>query len=206
MMADYTQVSSTLIAHAHYENGTDFTIVGTSLDVQTFLSGMVFIDHAPTEAVANDPGVTYEVQVNHDPSAGNEFWRTIRSVAAITAIATTEALNGSAASGQRVVPVGSTGAFTIGDYVYIRDDGGAGASEWAQVAEIASGTSFTTVDNLVNSYTTGEDVFVDAVQRWVIDIPSFSGIAHIRVICRNGASAGCNWAVAAYATYATDIE
>jgi len=206
-MSDYTQADHTFIAHAHYTNATDYVVVGTADDVRTYLSAAVHIDHAPIEdAIANDPGITYLIQVNHDDAAGDEYWRTIAEFTADTAASTMETLDDAASSGQKVVPVTATGDITRGDWVYIMDDGGAAGSEWAMVADLAAATSFTTVDNLTNSFTSGEDVFIEGVARWVLNIPDLSGVAHLRVICLNGDETGHNWACAAYAKYATDFS
>lgn len=203
---DYTQADHTFIAHAHYTNNSDFVVVGTADDVRSYFSAMIHIDHAPTEdAVANDPGIKYQIQVNHDDAVGGEFWRTVQEFSASIAASTMETLDDSAASAQKVVPVAATGDLAIGDEVYVRDDGGAPGSEWAQVAAISAGVSFTTVDNLTNAFTSGEDVFIEGVARWVAYVP-LEGVAHLRVICINGDTTGCNWAAAAYAKYATDIE
>lgn len=208
-MSDYTQADHVFIAHAHYTNATNYAVVGASDDVRTYLRGTVYIDHSPTEdAIANDPGISYEVQINRtdDPTPAAEDWVTIFQLDASIVASTMETLDGSAASGQKVVPVAATGDLTIGDMVYIRDDGGPGGSEWAKVAEIDSGVSFTTVDDLTNSFTSGEDVFIGGVARWSLDLEDLAGVGHVRVICTNGDGTGHNWASAAYAKYATDIE
>jgi len=203
---DYTQADHIFIAHAHYEHGTNFVVVGTPDDVRTYLSGTVHIDHAPIEdAIANVDPITYEIQVNHDNAGGNEYWRTIGVLAASTLASTMETLDDAAAAAQKVVPVAATGDILHGDLVYIMDDDGAPGSEWAQIADIEVGVSFTVIDNLTNPFTSGEDVFVKGVAHWVFHIPNLSGIAWLRVICRNGSAVGHNWASAAYAKYATDI-
>ena len=205
-MSDYTQADHVFIAHAHYVNATNYVVVGTADDVRSYLEGTIYIDHAPTEdAVVNDPGIEYLVQVNHDDGAGGEYWRTIIEVAASIAASSMETLDDAAASGQKVVPVAATGDLALGDEVYIRDDGGAAGSEWAMVAEIAAAVSFTVVDNLTNTFASGEDVFIAGVQRWVLPV-MLGGVAHLRVICLNKDATGHNWASAAYAKYATDIE
>lgn len=206
-MADYTQADHTFIAHAHYVNATNWTVVGTADDVRSYLSAVIYIDHAPIEdATANDPGIIYEIQVNHDDAAGDEYWRTILTVAASPTASTMETLDGAAASGQKVVPTLATGDAAIGDVVYILDNDGAAGSEWAQVASIIAATSLTMVDNLTNAFvTTDDDVMILGVERWVLGI-ELDGIAHLRVVCFNGDDTGHDWACAAYAKYATDIE
>ncbi len=202
---DYTQADHTFITHAHYTNATNYVVVGTADDVRTYLKGTVYIDHAPTEdATANDPGIVYEVQINHDDSLGGEYWRTIAKFTASITASTMETLDDSAASGQKVVPTTATGDFAIGDWVYIRDDGGAAGSEWAKVASISAGVSMTVDTNLTNAFTSGEDVFILGVERWAMNV-DLAGIAGLRVICTNGDGTGHNWAAAAYAKYATDI-
>ena len=206
-MSDYTQADHTFIAHQHYTNATDYVAVGTPLDVRTKLEGAIHIDHAPIEdAIANDPGIEYIIQGNHDDGCGGEYWRDIMSLAADTVASTMETLDDAAADSQKVVPVAATGDLARGDWVYIMDDGGAAGSEWAMVADIDVGVSFTVVDNLTNAFTSGEDVFVAGVTRWVIPLSSFAGYAWVRVICLNKDATGHNWACAAYAKIATDIE
>lgn len=202
----YVQADHTFIAHAHYINGTTYVVIGTSDDVQTYLSGTVFIDHAPIEdAIANDPGITYEIQVNHDPDGGDEYWRTIATLTASTIASTMETLDAAAAADQKVVPCAATADLTIGDWVYVADDGGAAGSEWAKVGSISAGVSFSTVDDLTNAFTSGEDVFITGVARWSYHLADLSGVAHLRVICTNGDGSGHDWACAAYAKYGTDI-
>ena len=204
-MADYTQADHTFIAHAHYVNATNYVVVGTSDDVRSYLSGTIYIDHAPIEdGTVNDPGITYEIQINNDDSAGNEYWNTIVELSASTVESTMETLDAEAASGQKVVPVVATGDLTMGDWVYIMDDGGAPGSEWAMVASIIAATSFTTVDNLTNTFASGEDVFIEGVARWAVSV-DLSGVAHIRVICRNSDATGCNWATHVRAKWSTAI-
>ena len=206
-MANYTQSDHTFIAHAHYVNTTNYVVVGASDDVRTYLSGTIYIDHAPIEdATANAPGVEYRIQVNHDDAGGNEYWRTIITLTAGTAASTMETLDGAgAASGQKDVPVAGTGDLTRGDWVYILDADGAAGREWAQVADIDAGVSCTMVDNLTNAFVaTDDDVMIEGVARWVANV-DLAGIAHLRVICFNSAAAGYNWATAAYAKYAVSI-
>lgn len=204
---DYTQADHVFIAHAHFTNDTTYANAGASDDVLTYLSATIYIDHSPTEdATANDPPILYRIQVNHDDGAGAEYWRTIATFAAVTAASTMETLDDTAASGQKVVPCAATGDLDFGDVVYIRDDGGAAGSEWAEVADIDAAVSFTTVDNLTNAFASGEDVFITGVARWVFHIPDLSGVAHLRVLNTNGDPTGHNWACAAYAKYGTDIE
>ena len=206
-MSDFTQADHTFIAHEHYVNATDYAVVGTPLDVRTMLEGAIYIDHAPIEdAIANDPGIEYLIQVNHDDGCGGEHWRTLIALAADTAASTMETLDDTAASGQKVVPVAATGDLGLGDDVYIMDDGGAAASEWAKVGEIAAGVSFTVLDNLTNAFASGEDVFIAGVHRWVYPLSSFAGYAWVRVVCLNKDATGHNWACAAFAKIATDIE
>jgi len=205
-MADFTQADHTFIAHAHYTNNVDFVVVGTADDVRSYLSGTIYIDHAPIEdAIVNDPGITYEIQINNDDSAGNEFWNTVMELTADISASTMETLDNAANSGQKVVPVTATADLTMGDWVYIMDDGGAAGSEWAMVASISAAVSFVTVDNLTNSFTSGEDVFANGTARWAVNI-DLAGVAHVRVICRNSDATGHNWATHCRAKWATDIE
>ncbi len=67
-------------------------------------------------------------------------------------------LDAAAAAAQKVVPLTGTGDFSVGDYCLIRADDNDDEFEIVEIASISAGVSITTVDNLVNSYTSG-DVF-----------------------------------------------
>ena len=209
-MADYTQADHTFIAHAHYVNATNYVVVGTSDDVRSYLSGTIYIDHAPIEdGTVNDPGITYEIQINNDDSAGNEYWNTIVELSASIAASTMETIDVNSASGQKTVSVGATGDLTRGDWVYLYDFGDVPADcEWAMVASIAAGASFDVVDNLANAYVeaggSSDLVFIEGVARWAVSV-DLSGVAHIRVICRNSDATGCNWATHVRAKWSTAI-
>lgn len=65
-MADVTQAASTLLAHVAITNAdtaAGFSVVGTEVDVRTFLSATVMVYHAIVEATeSNDPGLQYILQ------------------------------------------------------------------------------------------------------------------------------------------------
>jgi len=206
-MADYTQANHTFIAQTHFTAGTTFAEVGTADDVSGYLSGTVYIDHAPIEdATANDPGITYEVQIA-GPAVANGDWTTIATFTASTTASTMETLDGS--SSATTIPVAATGDVDVRDHVYLRDDSdGAGAtsgSEWAQVDYVTDGESFAVLETPTYSYTTGEDVFILGVARWAVDV-DLAGVSQLRVVVWNPDDGGHNWASRAYARYATAIE
>ncbi len=206
-MADYTQVDHVFRAHQHFVNDTTYSDQGASEDVRGFLSGTIYIDHAPIEdATINNPGIEYRVQVNHDPAEGGEFWRTIATFVASTDISTMETLDGvGAASGQAVVPTVATGDFTRGDWIYLLDDDGAAGSEWGQVSDIDAGVNITVVDDLTNAFVaTDDDVMIAGVVRWVMNV-DLAGVAFIRVLMLNSDSTGHDWASAAYGKFASAI-
>ena len=207
---DFTQADHTFIALRHFENATDLFFAGTADDVQTYLRGFVYILHSPLEdGVANDPGVTYEIQVSHHDSS-EQTWVPIVTLTASTAASTGDALDDTAAEGQTVVPVVATTDFTIGSHIYIKDDhdalsAAATGSQFAQVASISAGVSITVVNNLEYAFVSGDDVFVGGVQQWVVPV-DLDGVARLRVVVYNADATGCDWASVAVAKYATDIE
>ena len=67
-------------------------------------------------------------------------------------------LDAAAAAAQKVIPLTGTGDFSVGDYCLIRADDNDDEFEIIEIASISVGVSVTSVDNLINSYTSG-DVF-----------------------------------------------
>ena len=204
-MADWTQSAvQTLLTPAAKTNATDYYYAGSAVDVRTMDRGTIWIYHSYIEAIANDPAVTYEIQLNHDTGDSPEFWATIVELGAQTGAVDTNALDDTAASGQAVVPLAATTNFAMGDIVYIRGDSVPGEGEWNAIASISAGVSITLRNNLTNSYASGDDVYNDA-NRWVVNV-ELAGASFLRVLCTNGDATGADWACAAYGLFATDYE
>jgi len=68
------------------------------------------------------------------------------------------ALDGAANSGQKVIPVTSTLGSTVGDKLFLFEDGGGGEFEIIEVASIDLNVSVTAVDNLIHSYASGDHI------------------------------------------------
>ena len=74
-MADNTQANSTLLAHqAHTHSATDVSVVGNSVDVQSWFEAQIYVYHANIEITANATGVTYILQANPTVGADDEAW------------------------------------------------------------------------------------------------------------------------------------
>ena len=67
-------------------------------------------------------------------------------------------LDAAAASGQKVIPVAATAGFSVGEDCFIRNESQDNAFEIIEIDSINAGVSVTAVENLKNSYVTG-DVF-----------------------------------------------
>jgi hypothetical protein len=87
-------------------------------------------------------------------------------------------------SGQKVLNVAATTAFTVGDRVIIDHDASGGGREFGQIASISSGVSITLEDNLTNTHTAAQ---ADTVKVWqTFPIPlATGGISFIRLRLEN---------------------
>ena len=204
-MADWTQGAvQTLLPKAAKVNATDYYYVGSACDVRTWDRGTIWIYHAYIEAAANDPPVTYQIQVNHNTSDVAEYWATVIELAAQTGACDTNALDDTATGGTSVVPLAATTDFAVGDVIYIRGDSVLGEGEWHGIASISSAVSITLDSALTSSYSTDDDVFNDA-NRWVVNV-DLAGVSFLRVQCFNADATGADWVCAAYGLFATDYE
>ncbi len=204
---DWTQTEHTFHTAAEHSNGTDFSDGGTPDDVRSFDSGSIYIRAAPIEAIANDPPITFRVQTQGTDAVVNSAWNDAGlEVALDTTAPIQQTLDGSAASGQKVIPLAATTSLAVGDLAYIRNSD-AGTGEWIEIQQILAATSITVVDNLVASYSdaaTADTVTTGALKtEFPIDL---KGKKHVRVLMTNYDASGANWAAEVTGTWATDFS
>ncbi len=203
-MADYTQAQDTLLAHQEITHPG--TVVGTPVDVSSYLYGVVHIWQANIETTANlAAGLDY-IDIQVSPYASGNDWQSIRKLVPSTTASADEALSdaGGEPQGETVIAVASTTGFDAADLVYIKAAAGLANSEWADVASIATNTSITLVDGLATAKAQN-DVIYDQACRWAVYV-DFAGIARIRLVVKHQGATGSDWRIQAALESATDME
>lgn len=160
-MAAPVQGITTLLAHQLLTNdptsAAAMSIVGTEVDVRTWLSAKVYVYHAVIEAAANDPGISYILQSRWSTASGlNEDWIPVWTFTSGSASGVASEITGTEAIGEQSIAVDAdpTASFTPGTECYVEDTGVVADGEWGRVA--LSETSADIV-NLVDGLTTAKD-------------------------------------------------
>lgn len=154
--------------------------VGTALDVSTLLAGTVFIHFGRRAATALSVPANVRIEASSVASA-HGFWFPLATFVSDTVAAADEAVNGTCNAAQAVVPMASTTGFAISDIIFI-DNGTIGNSEFGRIKALASNTSVTIEDNLVNAQT-GATVYNKAqVVAYQLDL---TAITRIRAVVDN---------------------
>jgi hypothetical protein len=201
-MADYTQAQAELLAHQELTHPA--TIVGSAVDVSTYLHGVAHIWQGNIETTANlAAGLDY-IDLQGSPDASGNNWVSIRKVAASTTKSVDEAFTAIEPIAETVCAVAATEGFNASDLVYIKAAAGVSSSEWAEVASIVTDTSITLVDGLAVAKAIG-DVFYDQASRWAVAV-DLAGYQRLRVVVKHHGATGSDWRVKAVLEAATDIE
>jgi len=212
-MADVTQAASTLLPHAiliNADSAAGFSVVGSEVDVRTYLSALVNVFYGPIEAVANDPGVRFILQGRQDTGASiNENWAELWTFSAPTGVPVIANITGAEAIGQTAIGVDDdvTATYNAGDVVYIKDaSGGVGVfnagGEWARVAHVAA-ANIDLVDGLTNAKDATDFIHNEAeIFAGSVDL---SGLSYVRMIVQGGDASGGNIEYKATMIAFTDI-
>ncbi len=134
-------------------------VISSAVDVSAKFAVTVFIHFGRRAATALTTGVIFRIEASSKSSADGH-WYPLATFQTRVAAVTSQAVNGTCASGQNVVAMASTTGETVADIVYI-DNGTIANSEWGRVKVVTSNTSITIEDNLINAQT-GATVFPSA--------------------------------------------
>jgi hypothetical protein len=126
-------------------------VISSAQDVSTKLAATVFIHFGRRAATALTEGMEFRVEAS-SKSSGDGHWYPLAVFKTAIAASETEAVSGTVSSGTNVITVASTTNLVAGDLIYI-DNGTIANSEWGRIKSIATNTSVTIEDNLVNAQT-----------------------------------------------------
>lgn len=210
-MADVTQAASTLLSHQLLTNAATaagLSVVGSEVDVRTFLSATVYVYHAYIEAAANDPGIEYHLQGRWSTGTTvDEDWITLWTFQAGIAAAVAAEISGTEAAGETTIAVDAdpTAAFTPGIEVYIEDTGTVANGEWSRVVLSTTAADIVNiVDGLTNAKDSADTIWTQASTfSGSVDL---SGISYVRMIVVNRDGSGADVHFKAEMISFTDIE
>lgn len=151
-------------------------VVGAEMDIAAAYFATLNIFQAITQITQATVGFVALLQVSADATGAG--WVNLYTMGGEIGTASDEAVNGTCASGQAVVPLVATAGFVAGDLVFIKNSTLAD-SEWGYVKSISANTSITLADNLANAQT-GSTVY-DLASFRTLEIPAL-GYKRARVI------------------------
>lgn len=201
-MADYTQTNVEVLDKQAMTHPA--SVVGSAVSVAGYLGGTVYIYQANIETTANlAAGLDY-IQLQVSPEASGNAWYPYATFAPSTTASESEALTATEPVGETVLALASTTNLDASDYVYLLDNAGVDASEWAQIVSIVANTSVTIASGLI-AEKNNADVLYDQACRWAVSL-DFAGVSRIRVVVVHQGATGSDWHVWATMTAATAIE
>ena len=155
----------------------------SELDVSSYRTATVFIDHARDIAdAAVGAGTEYRIQAS-EKATGNDTWRTLYSVVCDITAASSIVMDGTEAAGSTVIECGAT-LPAAGGTVFFKNATLAN-SEWGKVVSIVAtggSESFTLSDGLTNSQ--AAITLFNKAEQFVITL-NLETIKRIRVIVNN---------------------
>lgn len=170
-------------------------LISSVIDVSAKFALTLFLHFGRRAATALTTAVTFRIEASAKAS-GDGHWFPVATYVTKIAAVTSQAVNGTCASGQNVVAMTSTTGMTVGDIVYI-DNGTIANSEWHRIKTVTSNTSITLEDNLVSAQT-GATVY-PAAEMFPAQIDC-SAITRVRVVVDGS---GTGQAVAVEGEYVT---
>lgn len=210
-MADVTQSPATLLSHQLLTNAATaagLSVVGTEVDVRTWIAARAYLYHALIEAATNSPGVEYKLQGRWSTGASvDEDWVDLLVFTSNTNAGVASEISGSEAAGQTTIAVDAdpTATFTPGIEIYIEDTGTLANSEWGRVAISATAADIITlVDGLTNAKDAADTIWSGAQTfQGVVDL---SGISWVRMIVQGFDTTGADIHFKAEMVAFTDFE
>ncbi len=152
-------------------------VISNVQDVSTKFQATLLIHFGRTVNTALTTGVIFRIEGSSRASADG-YWAQLAAIQTRIVAITSQAVNGTCNSAQKVVAMTSTTGMALADYIFIKNST-LGNSEWQKVAVITTNTSVTTEDNLLNAQT-GATVYPNAeVYALTVDL---TAIKRIRVV------------------------
>lgn len=161
------------------------------LDVTDVNSASIFIHLGRTNTNAFTAGVNFRIEASATSSGDGQWYPVTTFTSALGTNIGSQAVNGTAAAGQKVVPIAATANFVVGDIVYIQN-ATRSQGEFGRITTVTLNTSITLEDNLVFAQPATSTVTSKSEMYYaLIDT---SSIGRLRVVV-DGSGAGQNFDV-----------
>ncbi len=206
-MSDFTQAQVTVLAQQALVNAADSAmLVGTDINVRTYLSGVVYIYRGNIEAVANLVAGLAFIELQKSPDGVN--WASVPGARFIptATLPTIIDLDAQCAADQAVLTSATVAiaTMTAGKWIYVHDAATVANGEFHMIKDSAVNVSVTLADNLA-VVKAATDYAYDIADVWPVGI-DFAGCGYIRVVACNGGASGPDWVLKAILMSATDME
>ncbi len=129
-------------------------VMSQHLDTTNLSSITILIHLGRTTTNAFTSGINFRIEQSAAPVGGNGFWFPITIfTSSLGTNVGSQAVNGAALAGQKVIPIAATANFVVGDIVYIKNTT-ISNSEFGRITVVTLNTSITIEDNLRFDQTT----------------------------------------------------
>lgn len=160
-------------------------VISSDLSTTNLKSVVILIHLGRVKTNAFTAGVNYRIEQSAVPS-GDGFWFPITQfMSELGTNVGSQAVNGAALAGQKVIPIAATANFSVGDIVYIKNTTIAN-SEFGRITTVTLNTSIEIEDNLIFVQTTSTVTSKSQMFYGLIDT---SASKRLRVVC-DGSGAG----------------
>jgi len=172
---------------AHTQQATATVTRGSAVAVTTAYSLRYFVSMGRSVATALTNEVNFRIE-GSAKSSGNDEWFTVvpwTSISGKTTATATTISDASVSASDTTFTLASGTGIVSGDYIYLRETGTPGDSEWVRVDSISGAD--VTCEALTRSHTNGIAV-CDLAERFTGDIDC-SNLGRIRLVVDTAASA-----------------
>lgn len=122
-------------------------VMSSELDTTNILSTSITIHLGRTSTNVFQSGINFRIEAS-SATSGDGYWFPVTIFTSALGTGTgSQNVNGTAAAGQKVIPIAATANFSVGDIVYIQNTT-ISNSEFGRIAVVTANTSITLEDNL----------------------------------------------------------
>lgn len=173
---------------AHTQQATAVVTIGSAVDVSTKMAAQVSIKMGRTVATALTNEVAFRLEASAK-SSGNDEWYPISqwtSSDGKTAASSTTLNDASFNAGDTTCTLTSATGFAAGDFVYFRETGTPGNSEWCREKSV-SGSVITLEEATTRNHTNGINV-CDLSESWSFQVDC-AAIGRLRLVVDTASAA-----------------
>lgn len=173
---------------AHTQQATAVVTIGSAVDVATKMGAQAFIKMGRTVATALTNEINFRIEASAKSSGNDEWYPVIQwtSSSGKTAASSTTLNDASFNAGDTVATLTSGTGFVAGDYVYFRETGTPGNSEWSRMKSVAT-NDITLEEATTRNHTNGINV-CDLSESWAFQIDC-QAVGRLRLVVDSASAA-----------------